>query len=192
MRSRFWKKILLLVTVLCFNYSCAATLQLSSKPKDPIDFYLTDHGRHSSLIFPLPLGQWQEFTYGEWEWFAQNNDSWYRVPAVLFWPTKGTLGRRTFSNLKSLKETYHSTRGVKLIALQAERNLLTLLRERLTSSFKKSSNDTLFNSSYHLSFIPYEDSFHIFHLCNHEISMWLQEVNYEVKGMVTFADWKIE
>ena len=75
---------LLLLIILPINFSCTATLQLKPEPQDPVEFFLSDQGRHSSLLLPSSTGEWIEFTYGEWEWFAKNNDHWYRVPAVLF------------------------------------------------------------------------------------------------------------
>ena len=193
MAKYFWKLILLLLIILPINFSCTATLKLKPQPqiKDSVEFFLSDQGRHSSLLFPSSTGEWIEFTYGEWEWFAKNNDHWHRVPLVLFLPTQGTLGRRTFRDLNTLKKTYHPRSGIKLISLRADKSLLDRLRKKLEIYFLKSKGQALFNPTYQLYFVPHQASFHIFHLCNHHIAEWLEELNYEVNGWVTLSDWEL-
>lgn len=187
-----WHILVLSFFVIPLSYSCSTSLELNSHPKEVVEFYLLDHGRHSSLLFPPSKGDWIEFTYGEWEWFAQNNDPWYRVPGVLFWPTKGALGHRTFSDLKTIKKHYNFENGVQLILLRAERRLLENLRERLEKYFIQSKEHAIFNHTYQLNFVPHKASFHLFHMCNHQIRNWLEELNYDVSGWTLYANWEVK
>src|SRR5687768_7285716 len=76
---------------------CATTIRPPADPKDPVSVALIDYGYHASLALPAGPGTSVEYAYGEWEWFARNNDAWYRVFPALCWPTRGALGRRALA-----------------------------------------------------------------------------------------------
>ena len=83
----------LLAVLVCMT-ACVTSIRPPAEPKDPVSVALIDYGYHASLALPTADGGCVEYAYGEWEWFALNNDAWYRVFPALCWPTRGALGRR--------------------------------------------------------------------------------------------------
>ena len=76
----------------------------------------------------------------------------------------------------------------RLVAKDDKENIDFIIREIY---FLKSKGQVLFNPTYQLYFVPHQASFHIFHLCNHHIAEWLEELNFEVNGWVTLSDWEL-
>jgi hypothetical protein len=49
---------------------CTTTIVPPRAPADPVSVYVTDYGRHSSILLPDPRGHLTEYAFGDWNWFA--------------------------------------------------------------------------------------------------------------------------
>ena len=73
---------------------CTVTIRPPLAPIDPVELFIIDYGRHSSLLIPDPDGSGLiEFAYGDWNWFALAKDGPLDVLPTLFFHTQGALGR---------------------------------------------------------------------------------------------------
>jgi len=49
---------------------CTSTVIPPKRVTDPAAVFLTDYGRHSSLLLPDREGRLVEYAFGDWDWFA--------------------------------------------------------------------------------------------------------------------------
>jgi len=171
---------------------CANTIYLPEMPSEIRKAYLVDLGRHTRLAFGLPDGGFVEYGYGEWQWYARMEDQWWRVPAVLFWPTQGTLGRREWPGPGAEARLLAEYDGLIVLAVPAEARKVDALVAELDRAFNRQSEQLVRNDIYRLDFVPYDRPYWLFNNSNHAVKEWLQELGYEVSGSGIFAEWKYE
>jgi hypothetical protein len=167
-----------------FLAGCAATLVPPRNPPAPATVHVVDYGRHSSLL--VPNGEtFDEWTYGEWRWFALADDPWYRTFPMLFWPTQGALGlRRGVSRAEFRKET--------VFTLEVAGDKVASLAKRLEESFLTGSATRYhYQPLYDAEFVHDPRSFHVFHTCNHVVRKWLRELGVETCGGGFWADYRV-
>src|SRR5678810_1032518 len=83
---------------------CTWTVRNSSKVADPVSIYLTDYGRHTSLIMPVSDSRMVEYAFGDWDWFAANQNSSFSAVRALTFSRGSTLGRRFYLKTDNLNE----------------------------------------------------------------------------------------
>ena len=172
--------------------ACVNTIHLPERPAEIREVYLLDLGRHTRLAFSLPDGGFVEYGYGEWRWYARMEDSWWRVPAVLFWPTQGTLGRREWPGPPAEARLLDEYDGLNVLELPAEARRVDALVAELARAFDRRSRERVRNNLYGLDFVPYHRPYWLFNNSNHAVKEWLEELGYEVAGFGLFANWKLD
>jgi hypothetical protein len=171
---------------------CANTIYLAERPSEFRKTYLVDFGRHSRMVFELPDGEFIEYGYGEWRWYANLQDRWWRVPAVLLWPTQGTLGRREWLGPDAEARLFDEYDSFTVLELPAEKGKVDALVAKLDRDFNGQSKYRVRNHVYRLDFVPYDRQYWLFSNSNHAAKNWLQELGYEVRGSGVFAHWKCQ
>jgi len=181
------------IFLLIFLGGCSTRLEIKNEPTDPVVVYLLDHGIHSSLVLPRNKGdEYVEYAFGEWKWFAQNKDAWYRVPAVLFWPTEGTLGRIEYKGAGA-KDSFRKGRGEIIIhSLNASKKRVRDLLEILDKKYENKQASEIFNQHYGMKFVPDNRSFYLWRTCNHLVAQWLEILDYGISGSVILSSWDID
>jgi hypothetical protein len=154
--------------------------------------YLVDLGRHTRLAFESPDGKLVEYAYGEWRWYAKMQDAWWRAPAVMLWPTQGTLGRWEWPVPGAGRRLRSAYAGLTVLELSAEAGKVDALVAELDRNFNRRSGELFRNTTYRLDFVPYDRSYWLFHNSNHAVKGWLQQLGFEVTGPGIFAEWKYE
>ena len=171
---------------------CVNTIRPPERPAEIRKVYLVDVGRHTRLAFGLPDGGFVEYGYGEWRWYARMEDAWWRAPAVLFWPTQGTLGRREWPGPRAETRLLYEYDGLNVLEIPADAHRVDALVAELGAAFDCRSRERVRNDVYGLDFVPYHRPYWIFNNSNHAVKEWLQELGYEVAGSGMFANWKLE
>ncbi|HEX6259834.1 MAG TPA: hypothetical protein VFZ51_04205 [Woeseiaceae bacterium] len=169
---------------------CANTIRLGEQPTEVRMVYLLDLGRHTRLAFELTDGNLVEYAYGEWQWYARMEDQWWRVPAVMLWPTQGTLGRWEWPAPRAKARLLDEYAGLIVLELPAEARKVDALIAGLERDFRSRSRELLRNTTYRLDFVPYHRQYWLFNNSNHAVKEWLKELGYEVEGSGIVADWK--
>lgn len=183
-----------LCTVLGAN-GCATTLVLpEADPMTAQTAYLVDYGRHASVVLPRDVSteQFVEYNYGDYAWYAKNQDAWFNVLGTLFIPTTGTLGRRDLTIPGSVEvDTFFDAEQVFIIP--ADPADVDALRASLDDRYGASDgSDQVFNPRFGLHFVRDEESYWIGHNCNHETVEWLKSLGCRVQGPVMLADFKVK
>jgi hypothetical protein len=194
-----------------FSSGCANTIIPPEQVNDPRTVYLLDFGRHSSLLIPdtdsAPfMGALTEYAYGDWKWYAEKQTGWTRIVPTLFWPTQGTLGRRTaplgdpvrislteyVNSHEALFESeqltiMHDFYPDEMFSLDVERERIDALRNELDTRYERSDAEPVFVPDYRLAFVPDEVKYGAFHNCNHEVLAWLRALGCETRGTGIFS-----
>jgi hypothetical protein len=181
-----------LLAALAVLAGCANTIRQTEEPQDVRTVYLVDLGRHTRLAVESPEGKLVEYAYGEWRWYAKMEDQWWRAPAVMLWPTRGTLGRWEWPAPGAGRRLRSAYAGLIVLELSADAGKVNALVAELDRKFKQRSGELLRNTTYRLDFVPCDRSYWLFHNSNHAVKGWLQQLGFEVRGPGIFAEWKYE
>lgn len=205
--------IVLLLKVSLLSGGCATSVALPHNVEDPVAVYIVDYGRHSSLLLPVVGSQSEmdllgrvvlrEYAFGDWVYYAQNEDSICNGIRALLWKTEGTIGRRDLEGLgPSVDEApieaegrIQRTLGVeRVIGLAVERVYVESLLFRLDKRFDagRMSHSSLYNPRADMDFVPDARSYSVLRHCNHEVREWLVELGVEAKGAPIISEYRIE
>src|SRR5436189_530501 len=89
---------LLVLSVVALVGGCATRVVPPANPVNPVAVYITDYGRHSSILLPMGDGHLVEYSYGDWEFYALNRYKWYIGATKLVLSDGSGLGRRILPN----------------------------------------------------------------------------------------------
>jgi hypothetical protein len=171
---------------------CAHRVDMPSSSNEKTSrFLLVDYGYGSHLVLPRENGGAVLYSYGEWAWFAENRDSWYRVFPVLFWPTQGTLGRQEWPGLNGVELYRRENPTLRMWELSAPRERIVALVSRLDTEFQATTDRPHYNARYGLDFVKWGPRYHFLNNCNHLTVKWLEELGLEVSGSSPFSIWTL-
>ncbi|HCF27732.1 MAG TPA: hypothetical protein DEV81_11175 [Cyanobacteria bacterium UBA11049] len=97
--------ILAILTCILLTWVSSPTVIVPpANPTNSVTAYVIDQGYHSSLLLPDRESGYIQYAYGDWNYFALNQQGWSDAAAALLIPTQGTLGRRKFSNIDNPRQ----------------------------------------------------------------------------------------
>jgi len=167
----------------CFCWAgagCVTTLTPPAHVNDPVVVYVTDYGRHSSLILPRG-GGYTEYAFGQWEWFAQGKTGLLRGPLVVMVPGQATLGRRGLGEIRSEEEASRGADGAMARALVVERAKAAALVAELDGRFE-SQIETRIEGPDGMEFVKDPRMYTMLHNSNGVTTDWLRELGVGVCG----------
>ncbi|UKO98229.1 DUF2459 domain-containing protein [Nostoc sp. UHCC 0870] len=160
-------------------------------PVGAVTIYVTDYGWHSRLVLPTGNGELIQYAYGDWNYFALNQQDLRNGAAALLLPTQGTLGRRKFSNIIELEQIIQQ-KNYTLLSLEVAQpkviHLLTLLDER----FNRNMATSIKNRQTGLTLVKDDQEYTLFHNSNHEIVDWLKSLDCQIHGFVMWANFHVK
>ena len=172
---------------------CANTIIPPAAPDAPTTVYLVDYGRHASLLLPDEDDQTLlEYAYGDWSWFAEDRDDWYRVFPVLLWPTDGALGRWEWPVDREAGEDYRHPLPCEVVhTIVVDEAAVRALRTDLAARYAAAAETPYFQPRYTLEFVHDPDAYHLLHNCNHVTAAWLRALGCRVRGSTMFSGWSV-
>ena len=188
--------VLLPVAVFCTVMTTwTRTITPPAQPAEPTSVFLVDYGRHASLLLPrAEAGRSVEYSFGEWAWYAEDRDQWYRVPATLFWPTPGALARNERSVEANLEAVVEETRGegvTEVIEILAPGENVRRLVERLDDRYERNLDSEYAPYAGGRTFVHDDREYHLFYGCNQALTRWLEDLDCEVSGVTVLADFRL-
>lgn len=183
-----------LVAALATNLSgCRIVIRPPAHVSDPVEVFVLDHGRHSALVLPTAVGGAMQWAWGEWQWYALDHTQWWRTPAVVFWPTRATLGRAPVSEPLEPASLARRLHAEDVHVVVVERAAALALEAELEARFAAGAAEQLYSPLYHLEFAPDDErSYWIVHHCNSETKIWLRALGCDVSGAALFADFTVK
>lgn len=159
------------------------------QPDNPVIVHVAEHGLHARLVLPMSGGRLIQYAYGDWKYYALNQQDWENTIAAVFIPTQGALGRRTFENLAELRQTSERERA-SLLSFTVARSDANQLLQALNQRFDRQLNTYVENPYTGLTLVRDEQDYTIFHNSNHELVEWLKALSCRVRGFVLWANFR--
>lgn len=166
--------------VFAFAGGCTSTITPPPDVQDPVTVFLLREAMHSGIVLPRAGdGEYVEFGFGDWNWFALANDAWYHVFATVLWPTPGTLGRRTFGarTADDLRQRVH---WAELQPVLVSRPKAAALVARLQQEHDARSKDAVTRPTLGWTFVPYDRSYWFPQTCADVAAEWFRELDCTV------------
>ncbi len=183
--------LLFLVVVGLILFSSPTFIIPPTAPAAPVTIYVIDYGYHSRLVLPDGKGKLMQYAYGDWRYFALDRQNLGNGIAALLYPTQGTIGRRQFNNLAEFQRQLQGERNTLLcfeVAAAKAARLLKLLDRR----FRQNLPMWVKNPRNHLTFVPDDRDYIMFHNSNHELVTWLKNLDCRVKGFVALPNFQVK
>src|SRR2546423_5644559 len=139
---------LALVVLVTSASGCSATVAPPVDVQRPVDVFLTDYGRHSSVLLPTPADQnktYTEYAFGDYRWFALGDTKWYVAVGSMISSGGATLGRRHVvrPNPGSSDDEIEFAKKLdcaKLIRIQCDSDRVAAVARKLDERFNHDAN----------------------------------------------------
>lgn len=167
-----------------------ATIIPPCDPVDPVTVYVVDLGLHSRLVLPDCDQGLIQYAYGDWRYFALNQQGLGSGVRALLIPTQGSLGRRRYANFSGLQQSVSS--DTTILSFAVARDKVTALNQFLDQRFEDNIHTAIFNPQNHMIFVQDDLDYTLCHNSNHELVVWLKKLNCRVEGFVLLADFQLQ
>lgn len=161
-------------------------------PASPVTVYVVDYGYHSRLTLPEVDGGLVQYTYGDWHYFALNQQDFSNAVAALLIPTRGALGRQKVSDAAELQQLIDKRRYDSLLSFEVARAKAARLLKLLNERFNRNIDTRVENPLTGLSLVQDDQDYTLFHNSNHELVKWLEELDCEVRGFVMLPNFQVK
>jgi hypothetical protein len=178
-------RALLLLALL--SGGCATQVTPPKFVRDPVTVYVTDYGKHSSIVLPDPDGGYVEYAYGDYDWFALGDVNLFSGIRAAFASPRATLGRRSFP-ARDGPLAPADLKCEKLAQFPASRARVEALRMNLESIFNRSREKPIHSDFSMLEHVPDPQRYWLFHNCNHATAEWLDALGCKVDGPAIFSN----
>ena len=198
-RAVVWTiRVLMVVAValglMALPIACTIHVKPPAEVRDPVQVFIIDQGRTSSLVLPTGTGQTVRYAFGDWNYYALSHDGLFDGMAALFLPTQGALGRRVMaappveeSVRTSIRASYEH-----IYPLTVDASRVAALRDELEAVYEQHL-DTLIVSEYNdFEFVHHPQDYTWFYNSNHMVADWLRQLGAEVSRPTYYSTWQIE
>ncbi|MFQ4145529.1 DUF2459 domain-containing protein [Chlorogloeopsis sp. ULAP02] len=177
--------------ILLIWISTPASIIPPARPTAALTVHVLDLGLHPELVLPNSNGELIVYAYGDWNYFALNNQGFTDGLAALLLPTQGTLGRQKYSNLEQLQQTVKEKDGT-LLSFEVTKTKALQLAQALDQRFIRNINTRLENPQTGLTLVKDEQEYTMLHNSNHELVKWLEQLDCQVEGFVMWANFQVK
>jgi len=170
---------------------CVSDIRPPTAPADPVATYLLMDDRHRGVLLPRVEGGFVEYGFGDWDWYADNKNSWYHAFDTVLWPTQGALGRR-FSAARDGDDLRREFYWMKLYEIVVARSNMEALRAELAQAYAEEATQEVYNPRYRMSFVPNGDGYWLFNNCNDVVATWLEKLGCSVSWVPIRLDLDVQ
>ena len=165
--------------------ACTSTILPPPRPDDPVQVFLLEEALHVGVVLPPDPdgaaagdddGEYVEFGYGDWSFYAEGNTGSSSSALAVLWPTQGALGRRTFG-ARTAQELRRRAHWVELSPITVSRAKATALRRRLQARFDDARAAVVHRPELRFRFVPYDAYYSLFWTCADEAAAWFGELD---------------
>jgi hypothetical protein len=161
-------------------------------PADPVNVFVLDHGRTTSLAIAASDGGILRYAFGDWNYYAlRKNDSLHGLAALL-WPTQAGLGRSELEGPATLDSVRRQMPGLEAIhPVRVERALALPFERKMEALFYSRRETRVDNDVYRLSFVHHPRPYTVLWNSNHAVASWLRELGCQTRGWPARASWRV-
>ena len=180
-----------LVGVAAFMGGCATQIVPPPRPANPVAVYVTDYGRHSSILLPMGDGHLMEYSYGDWEFYALNKYKWYIGATKLILSDGSGLGRRILPHPGDDEALQKYINSKRLLRIEIEQSRVLELLAELDHRYNERLETMVFNNYSHAYFVKDDAHYGLFHTCNAETAGWLRKLGCKVEGLAVISNFEV-
>lgn len=170
---------------------CATNVTAPQRVKDPAIVYVTDYGKHSSILLPAPAGGYDEYAYGDYNWFALGQVSVRNAFIAMLVSPKATLGTRHIPIHQGQVEIEDLAGCIRLTEFAVDRTRAESLEMTLAATFRKAAGSPIHSDFSGLEHIEYSHHYWLFHNCNHATADWLRDLGCKVNGPAILSNFQV-
>ena len=171
---------------------CATKIVPPEKPVSPVTVYVSDYGRHSSLLLPTSGGQLMEYAFGDWDYYALKKYRWYIGATALVASDGAGLGRRVLPHPGTSDALKQYLKSDRILAVDVEQERVKALLDELDLRFSKNAGSMVFNDWYNQYIVRDDEArYGLFNTCNGMTATWLEQLGCEVRGAAVLANFEI-
>ena len=187
------RSILLIVACAFASASAGCTTTIIPPPPsgDDVPVFVTDYSRHSSILLPAPEGHYNEYAFGDFNWFALSHTTAGDAIHAVFASAGSTLGRRQLKLTDNIDAVVHDTDAETVIRLKAPRAKVNQLREQLDADFFARHDTVTYNPDSGMWFVRSREPYRGWHNCNHLTARWLRALGCDIRGTAMFSKFRI-
>jgi hypothetical protein len=182
---------LILIMFAFAGAGCATTVVPPRDVRDPVTVYLTDYGRHSSLLMPVDETMLIEYAFGDFDFFALEHWRWWDMLRVAMYSKRSTLGRRVVAmqpDAASLRDELGLVNAQPIIV---ERQRVQELERKLDERFTARLDTQVFGQTTELWFVQDPRHYSVSKNCNAQTADWLRELGCEIHGGALTSNFKV-
>lgn len=177
--------------VACAVSGCVTVISPPQGTTDPVEVYVVDHGRTSSLVVPSEHGMLR-YAYGDWAYYALGQKDLFHGIAALLWPTRSGLGRAELVGTASAETVSTSVPSIQsLHRVRVERARLRAFEQSMEALYAAGREREVENSLAGLTFVPHPRPYTYFWNSNHAVAGWLRELGCLTRGASFLANWRV-
>ena len=189
MRGRRVFAIAVVLVVSICGGGCVTTRIVPPRPSgDDASVFVTDYGRHSSVLLPTPQGHYNEYAFGDFNWFALSHTTQSDALHAMLWSAGATLGRRQIElKIDDPTAVASDTAAYKVIRFRAPRAKVEALIARLDADFYARHDTVTYNTASAMWFVRSDEPYNALHNCNHLTARWLKSLGCQIRGTAIFS-----
>jgi hypothetical protein len=173
---------------------CTTTIIPPPTPPDPATVYVTDYGRHSSLVLSGIDGRTSEYAFGDWHWFALGDTRFASALRAIFFSPASTLGRRQLEPIPPQADLAVAALGLgaeRVLRLEVPQDRAEDLMRELDDLFDRHRDTATWSSASRMWFVRYDGDYWGGNNCNHVTAAWLRFLGCGIRGPATFSRFRI-
>jgi hypothetical protein len=174
-RFLLWCAAILVLSLLALA-ACSSTIHAPVDPVDPVQVYLLIDAKHVGVVLPQEAGNFVEYGFGDWDWYALCCDRWYHVFDTVLWPTQGCLGRAWLGRDQLDRDVAQG----KLTPIPVGRAEMANLLNALEQRFSEEISTMIHNPAYNMYFVEDDRGFWFLHNCHDAVADWMEQLGCEV------------
>lgn len=164
--------------------ACVTTVHPPTAPDQARPVFLLVSGNHANLVLTANNGQLFRYSYGEWEWYVEDNTGVWRGIAALFWPTRAALGRRELQGPPIEDNIRRQMPWIidRFYRIEASGKSIDALRSELDAIFLSARPTLKYRRDYDLELVTHPRPYSLLNHSNSMIAIWLRKLGCEVRG----------
>ena len=182
---------LILITLVFASAGCATTVVPPRDVRNPVTVYVTDYGRHSSILMPIDETILIEYAFGDFDFFALEHWRWWDMMRVAIYSKRSTLGRRVVAMQPDAASLRDELGLVNAQAIVVEQERVLALERKLDERFIARLDTQVFGPTTELWFVQDPRHYRVLKNCNAQTADWLRELGCEIRGSAFTSNFKV-
>lgn len=155
--------------------------------------YLSDYGRHTRLALPDEHNRFWEWGFGDYDFYALEDESPVSSLRALSYFGRSTLARRRLIGDDSTKTMVARLDAVRTVAFEVERQKSDDLLRELQSQWERGAEKKgVHHARGDLQFVHADQRYHLFRNSNAKVAAWLRALGCEVRGAPLLSNFVFE